>query len=597
MKLQFIEIGKLYVDKANMRFAKRPPDVSDILPSVRKRGILQTLIVRPGEEDRFGILAGSRRFRAGQIIAGERIGEGEESPEPFLFPCAILEEGDDAAAVEASLIENMARLDPDEVTRWETFVRLVKEGQSPDEIADTFALPVLAVRRTLALGNLLPRIRDLYRRDKIDAATVRHLTLASKARQKDWLVLWDAPDTHCPTGWQLRGWLFGGQAICASYALFDVDANGLALVADLFNEQRYIGDADAFWAAQNAAIEARRVAYLEAGWTGVEIIGPAEQFQHWEHEKTPKRKGGRVYIDVRASGEVVFHEGYLTAKETKRLARGEAPPSDQPKAARPEITGPMQTYLDLHRHAAVRAALLSRPKVALRLMVAHVIAGSHLWRVDPEPQQARNDATAESVETCRGETQFDAKRRTVLAALGFDPETPTVCKGRVEGGEGDRLTAIFYALLDLPDRVVMDVIAVLIGETLAAGSPAVEAVGTELGVAMANWWQADAAFFELVRDREVLTCIVAEVAGNIVANANTGEKTATLRKIVTDHLGGVGGRAKVEHWVPRWMAFPPSAYTTRGGVGTVVAHIKAEAARPAPVTEPVPEPQPEPLAA
>ena len=25
----------------------------------------------------------------------------------------------------------------------------------------------------------------------------------------------------------------------------------------------------------------------------------------------------------------------------------------------------------------------------------------------------------------------------------------------------------------------------------------------------------------------------------------------------------------VEQWVPRWMAFPPSAYTQRGGVATV----------------------------
>ncbi len=594
MKLQFIEIDKLYVDKANMRFAKRPPDVSDILPSVRKRGILQTLIVRPGEEDRFGILAGSRRFRAGQIIAGERVPEGEESPEPFLFPCAILEDGDDAAAVEASLIENMARLDPDEVTRWETFVRLVKEGQSPEEIADTFALPVLAVRRTLALGNLLPRIRDLYRHDKIDASTVRHLTLASKARQRDWLALWDAPDTHCPTGWQLRGWLFGGQAICASYALFDVDACPLALVADLFNEQRYIGDADAFWVAQNAAIEQRRDAYLEESWSGVEIVPATEHFQQWDYEKAPKRKGGRVYIDVRASGEVVFHEGYLSRKEAKRIARGETPEADQPKPVRPEVTGPMQAYIDLHRHAAVRAALLSRPKVALRLMVAHAIAGSHLWRVTAEPQEARNDATAESVETCRSETVFDATRRTVLAALGFDPETPTVVGGAVEGAEGDRLTAIFLRLLDLPDRVVMDAVAVLVGETLAAGSPAVEAVGLKLGVGMASWWQADAAFFELVRDREVLTGIVAEVAGNVVANANSGEKTATLKKIVTDHLGGVDGRPKVEQWVPRWMAFPPSAYTTRGGVGTVLSAAKAEAARPVPAPEPQSEPAPEP---
>ncbi|MDT8760558.1 ParB N-terminal domain-containing protein [Sphingomonas psychrotolerans] len=596
MKLQFIELDKLYVDKANMRFAKRPPDVSDILPSVRKRGILQTLIVRPGEEDRFGILAGSRRFRAGQLIAEERAGNGEAQAEPFQFPCAILEAGDDAAAVEASLIENMARLDPDEVTRWETFVRLVREGQSPEEIADTFALPVLAVRRTLALGNLLPRIRDLYRHEKIDAATVRHLTLASKARQRDWLALWDDPQAHCPTGWQLRGWLLGGQALCARYALFDVEASGVALVTDLFNEERYVADADAFWTAQHAAIEARRAAYLEAGWTGVEVSPATEHFQHWEYEKAPKRKGGRVYIDVRASGEVVFHEGYVSRKEAKRLARGEAVESVQPRAVRPEITGPMQTYIDLHRHAAVRAALLSRPKLALRLMVAHAIAGSHLWRVDAEPQEARSDAIRESVETCRGETVFDAKRRAVLGTLGFDPETPTVRGGRVEGADGDRLTAIFFRLLDLSDAKVMDVIAVLIGETLAAGSPTVEAVGLELGLDMARWWQADAALFDLVRDKEVLQLIVAEVAGNTVANANAGEKGATLKKIVTDHLAGAGGRTRVDNWVPRWMAFPPAAYTARGGVGTVSAHAKAEAARPVPEPDPAPEITPEPQA-
>jgi len=595
MKLEFIALDKLYVDKANMRFAKRPPDVGDILPSVRKRGILQTLIVRPGEEDRFGILAGARRFRAGEIVAAERA-EGEAEPEPFLFPCAILEAGDDAAAVEASLIENMARLDPDEVTRWETFVRLVKEGQSPEEIADTFALPVLAVRRTLALGNLLPRIRDLYRREKIDAATVRHLTLASKARQRDWLALWEAPDTHCPTGWQLRGWLFGGQALCARYALFDVEACRLAVVADLFNEERYIADADAFWTAQNAAVEARRADYLAAGWSAVEIVGPSEHFQHWEYEKAPKRKGGRVYIDVRASGEVVFHEGYLSRKEAQRLARGEAAEPDQPRPVRPEITGPIQTYIDLHRHAAVRAALLNRPEVALRLMVAHAIAGSHLWRVEAEPQEARSDAIAESVETCRGETVFDAKRRAVLAALGFDPETPTVRGGHVEGADGDQLTAIFMALLGLSDAKVMDVVAVLIGETLATGSPAVEAVGLELGLDMARWWQADDAFFGLIRDKEVLGAIVAEVAGDTVASANAGEKTATLRKIVTDHLAGTDGRPKVENWVPKWMAFPPSAYTARGGVGTVRAHARAEAARPATEPDPAPEVVPEPQA-
>jgi len=589
MKLDFLPLDKLYVDKANMRFAKRAPDVADILPSVRKRGILQTLIVRPGDEDRFGILAGARRFRAGEIVAGERTDADVPDPEPFLFPCAILEAGDDAAAVEASLIENMARLAPDEVTRWESFVRLVREGRSPEEIADTFALPVLAVRRTLALGNLLPRIRDLYRREKIDAATVRHLTLASKARQRDWLALFDSPDSHCPTGWQLRGWLLGGQAISADHALFDVEESGLALVADLFAEQRYVADPDAFWTAQNAAIEARRAAYLEAGWSGVEIIGPTQQYQGWEQVKTPKRKGGRVYIDVRASGEVVFHEGYLTRKEIKRIERGETPEAAQARPVRPEVSGPLQVYIDLHRHAAVRAALLSRPKVALRLMVAHAIAGSPLWRVEAEPQQARSDAIAESVETCRGETVFDAKRRRMLAVLGFDPEASTIRGGH--GGHG--VVGVFLALLDLPDVKLMDVIAVLMGETLAAESAAVEAVGSELGVRMAEWWQADTAFLELVRDREVLAHIVADVAGPTVADANAGETGKTLRRIVADHLAGAGGRAKVEHWVPRWMAFPPSAYTARGGVGTVAMRAEVEAA----LAAHVPESQRQPLAA
>ena len=99
-----------------------------------------------------------------------------------------MEAGDDAAALEASLIENLARLAPDEVTQWESFTRLVKEGRTPDEISMTFGMPELTVKRILALGNLLPHIRQLYRAEEIDATSVRHLTLATKAQQKTWLA-------------------------------------------------------------------------------------------------------------------------------------------------------------------------------------------------------------------------------------------------------------------------------------------------------------------------------------------------------------------------------------------------------------------------
>jgi len=487
------------------------------------------------------------------------------------------------------MIENLARLDADEVTQWETFTRLVKEGRDVADIAATFGLPDLTIARVLALGNLLPRIRSLYAAEKIDRATVRHLTLASKSQQRAWLALYDDPETYVPTGHQLKAWLFGGQSIPAKFALFALDGFKGATVADLFGDDRYFADADAFWTAQNEAIEARRAAYLEEGWSDVVIVPASEHFHSWEYEKAPKRKGGRVYVDVRSTGEVTFHEGYLSAKEARRAARGDGP--EPAKLARPEVTSTMQTYLDLHRHAAVRAALLGHPGIALRLMVAHAIGGSHLWRVSPEPQATRNDEVRESLETSRAETVFDERRRAVLAVLDFSPEEPTVTGGN---GDDHGVAGIFLRLIELPDPVIMEVITVVMGETLASGSAAVAAVGAQIGMDMADWWQADPAFFALIRDKEVLSRIVAEVAGETVATANAGEKTKTLKRIVSDHLEGADGRAKVERWVPRWMQFPPSAYTARGGVGTIAAHAKVGAARDIQTT-PDPDDQSEPF--
>ena len=592
MTLVFIAPDKLSVSRTNMRYGRKAPDVSDILPTVRKRGIIQTLLVRPNpvpsgvegcKEGHFEIVAGARRFHAALIVAQET---GEAEP----LPCRILSETDDAAAIEASMIENLARLDADEVTQWATFTRLVKEGRTVDDIAATFGLPDLTIARVLALGNLLPRIRAAYAAERIDRTTVRHLTLASKSQQRSWLALFDDPDSYVPTGHQLKSWLFGGQSIPSRFALFDLDGYKGATIADLFGDDRYFADAEAFWTAQNASIEARRTAYLEEGWSDVVIVPPSDPFHSWEYEKAAKRKGGRVYIDVRATGEVSVHEGYLTRKEAQKVARGEGLQPE--RIARPEITSTMQTYIDLHRHAAVRAALLGHPGVALRLMVAHAIGGSHLWRISPEPQSSRNDAVRESLETCRAETVFDERRRAILDVLGVSPEEPTIVGSHVSssnGGDGDAaqsahdlqqgVAGIFHRLIELPDAIVMEIITIIMGETMASGSAAVAAVATHIGIDMADWWEADAVFFELVRDRQVLSRIVAEVAGETVASANAGEKAKVLKRIIADHLAGANGRAKVERWVPRWMTFPASAYTARGGVGTVAAQAKAEAAR------------------
>jgi len=557
MELKHIDTAKLCISAVNMR-AKGKADLSHILPSIRARGVLVPLIVRPtGEAERFEIVAGKRRYHAALTVAEE---SGESEP----LPCAVMAPGDDAAALEASLIENVARLDPDEVTLWESFTRLVREGRSPEEIALTFGLTELQVKRTLALGNLLPRIRGLYRKGDIDAATVRHLTLASKSRQRDWLALFDDPDTHCPAGHQLKAWLFGGASVPVGAALFDLADYPGDLVSDLFGEERFFADTASFWAAQTPAIEAKAEGYREAGWSEVVVLPTGDTFHSWEHERCPKRKGGKVFLAVSARGDVTVHEGYISTKEARRRERGEASRDEKP--VRPEVSAPIQNYVDLHRHAAVRADLIGQPSVALRLMVAHAIVGSPLWNVRIEDQRASSDAIAESVETCVSEARFDEKRRAVLALLGFDPETPTVMRG-YEGEHG--LAGLFVRLLQLPDPALLDVAAIVMGETLEAGSALIEVLGPLLGTDMAKVWQADDALLDLIRDREVIGCMLADVAGDAVASANEAATAKVKRGIVRDCLTGANGRVKVEGWVPKWMAFPPAAYTARGGVSTV----------------------------
>jgi len=86
---------------------------------------------------------------------------------------------------------------------------------------------------------------------------------------------------------------------------------------------------------------------------------------------------------------------------------------------------------------------------------------------------------------------------------------------------------------------------------------------------MAAVWTADDALLDLIRDREVIGHVLTEVAGAAVAQGNAGATAKIQRGIVRDCLTGSNGRDKVEGWVPKWMAFPPSSYTERGGVATV----------------------------
>lgn len=567
MELRHIPLPELHVATSNVRHKSKKPDLSDILPSIRKCGILQPLLVRPDDEG-FGIVAGRRRFLAAKTLE-------QEGLQIDALPCAVMAESDDIDAVEASLIENLARLPMDEMDQFEAFHRLLKEGRIVAEIAATFAVSEIVVKRRLAIANLLPRIRQAYRAGKINNDSLQALTMASKGQQKEWLALFEDEEQVAPTGSYLKKWLLGGEQIATTAALFDLADYKGEIVTDLFGEESYFGDTQAFWTLQNAAIETRKVGYLEQGWKHVEVLPVGHHFHIWEYEKASKRKGGTVYISVSSRGEIEAHEGYVSRQEARRRAKKDKGGEGEAKAEKPELTKAAQNYLELHRHAAVRLRLIEEPKIALRLSLAHMIAGSGLWQVRPEPQRTEKEEIAASLQTGPAQAKFNEIRANALKLLGLPEDRTDLVR---HAGDSYATVAIFATLLKLTDDEVLALMSVTLAESLEAGTAITEAAGQVLAADMAADWKPDQTFLDLVTDKTVLNSMLAEVAGDTVATANKDATGKVQRGIIRDYLSGTNGREHKADWIPRYASFPAKPYTERGGLEFVsewekVAHL------------------------
>jgi ParB family transcriptional regulator, chromosome partitioning protein len=446
MQLTTIALEALSISPANMRHNKRPPDIADILPSVRARGILVPLLVRPnGQPGHYEIIAGRRRYFAAKTIAEEA-----DSSALVALPCAILDDSDDAAALEASLIENIARLDPDEIAQYETFSRLLREGRSIEQIALTFGISERQVKQRLAIGTLHPRLRKLYAADTIDSQTLQLLTLASKSQQAAWLKLLDDPEAYAPTGQRLKSWLMGGTAIPTSNALFKLADYPGTIITDLFGEDSYFGDSDLFWSLQTAVIEQRAQELRDAGWQSVVMLERGERFCSYDHVRHPKAKGGRAYLAIGHDGTLAEHLGYITQREARRIAKGAAA-EDTPAVpkAKPEMTQAMANYLALHKQAAVRLELAHQPRMALRLLLLWLLTGSRNLNARPDPQQAHSPAIEASLAHNRAQTLFNDRRTERLAQLGISSDPGDSLTGC--GTDIDRDT-LFAQLCRAPSR-------------------------------------------------------------------------------------------------------------------------------------------------
>lgn len=551
--LIYIKLSALTISKLNMRHGRRAPDVSDILPSIREKGIRQTLLVRR-EGERYGVIAGRRRFFALQQVA-------KETGTDPLVPCAVMTESDAAAAIEASIIENVARLPATEMEQFTAFRKLHDEGRTVEEIAVTFGVTELSVRRVLALAALSAPIRKLYADEKIDRETIRALTLATPAQQADWLKLWSSGG-NAPTGRDCRAWVTGGAAISTERALFDLAGYPGAVTADLFGGGAVFADAGAFWDAQNAAMAEKIESYRQRGWKDVVLLERGAMFRCWEYVRMTRKQGGKVIVEQRHNGAVSFHEGWLTTSEARRAkAASSAGGEAANKTVRPEMSGPMADYISLHRHGAAQASLIRHPAIALRLMVAHALCSSVLWAVGPHTPGAVKEVTLASLAGGSAAAELKTARDNIEALF----EAQNAPAPRRSAG-AYHLCEVFAALLALSDPEVMQVMAVAMAETLESGGPAVEAVLHACGTDLSVYWRPDQAFFDLLRDKPVINALLASIGGPALAESCAADTARAQKTVLANRIAGEGC-APHPNWCPGWMQVPPARHVDGAASG------------------------------
>ena len=553
MTIQMISITELKHTPVNMRKVDKTDDYADILPSIRAFGVLQNIGVRKNCEG-YEVAFGGRRFEAAKIVAAE---QGQD----LELPCKLLDEGDDAAAIEVSMIENLARKTPGPVSQYEAFKKLHKEGRTVADIAVMFNLTEHRVNQRLALGKLPTAILKLYRDDGISEDCLQGLTMASPAQLKEWQKVYREDSYQAATSsWEIKRWLFPKGKVSVNYAIFDLAEYKGGKTTDLFNDDVYLTDTAAYWELQNVAIAKKKEAFEADGWQSVEIM--TNGFSQWMYEKCDKAEGGTVYIVVENNGSVEIHEGLIheqaARKKNKATNSGSEAPATEKKA---EISNNVQEYCRLHRHRAVRAELPNHQKMALRLMVA-----SFIKSMDANNGNPQNTDVRESVEGSKASVAFVKARTKVLKRLSPKGKRETVlCRGDFNV-MWDNREDIFALLTQLSDEDVMEIASFAMAEYLAPEDREIDILGDLFNVDMSTQWQPDDVFLDNVRSKETLNSFVASAGGKDLAAANITATGKVQRGILKDLFNGTNGRTKVSDWIPEYFKFPMGFMVRRDGL-------------------------------
>ena len=252
---------------------------------------------------------------------------------------------------------------------------------------------------------------------------------------------------------------------------------------------------------------------------------------------------------------MTLHKGYITNAEAKRREKADSKVEAAPK---PELTKAAQNYVDLHRHAAVRCDLLNHSGIALRLIAAHMIAGSDLWSVQADPQKAAKPESAESLEKNTGQQRMAAERGDITAMLGMDDDTD-ILDTRDGWSPRPCINKVFAKLQSLSDAEVTCILTFLMADSLSVHSPLIDTLGEAMETDMSQHWTPEPLFFDLVRDKQVLNAMVCEFAGESAARENITATAKTHRAILNTCLEGTRTPAKTD-WLPAYKAFPQGSY-------------------------------------
>jgi ParB family chromosome partitioning protein len=134
--------------------------------SVRERGIVQPVLVRPVPGGTYELVAGERRWRAAQIAGMESVP-------------ALVRPREDSAALEIALIENMAREDLNPVEEARACAALVEElGLTREDVGRRVGRSRVAVSNLLRLLDLPDEILELLEAGELTEGHGRALLLA-----------------------------------------------------------------------------------------------------------------------------------------------------------------------------------------------------------------------------------------------------------------------------------------------------------------------------------------------------------------------------------------------------------------------------------